>query len=179
MNFTYFQALGLVVFNKAFFRGLQESTKASKDKLLKENLELRELLKVKVCETNPREDELMKRISTLQDMVQNERGLRERAEKDYDEVLSYRKSKIDRMERTIKSNHLLIRDLWDMVLNFRKNKTDLNLKVCKENLKHCENKVDKALEVVEEFRPKTNSVTKASNRVDTVTPKIQSVNVYA
>lgn len=180
MGFKYFQALGMVIFNKSYFVDIQANTKVNTDKLIKENLELKELI-MEVSKTAGN-DELSKRIATLQGIVENERALRERAEKDYDKVLEYRKSEINRMETTIKSNNFLIKDLWDMVQIFKR-RPSLDLDSCHKSLRDCETKVSQALEVVSEVKPKLQPVNNSAEIIKkeklTSTLEKSCVDVYA
>jgi hypothetical protein len=113
-------------------------------------------------------------------MVKAEKFQKELAIKDYELLDKSYKSKIKGLDRTIKSNHFLIKDLWEFVQKFDLKKADRDLKRCKLDLSYCKERVGKALEfvttkkVVRESQPMNNF-----KEAVKVTAIVKSVDVYA
>jgi len=164
MKFTYFQVLGLVIFKSSYFNRLQANSKANYDKLAKENVELQN-------------EKLLRKITTLQNIVKEERLLRKLSENDYAVLLEKSNRKIKAQNITIASNHFLIKDLWNLIQKLKFNITLKSLKKCKRDLTNCQDKIDNTLGYIETV--KDIRTIQPANKEIVTSSKSNTVDTYA
>lgn len=180
MKFKFFQALGCVIFNKSYFLEIQANSKANYSLLEKEV----KVLRLKNSElTKVGNEELLRRISLLQDLLEEERFQKKLITQKYDRMEKSYKSKIKSMQTTIVSDNYLISDLWELLKVFESRKLARDIKSLTSALDSCKSKVNKTLQYIKEVKVKKTPTSPLNNLGEVSENKIISstdkVDVYA